>query len=112
MLRLDFKGHQTRELQGQRDLNYVEITNIIGKAIGNPDLEYVQVPDAQLRPILVHLGMSENVADLLLEMAAALNSGHMMALEPRTAQNTTPTSFEAFVAEEFVPAYRGKSQAA
>jgi len=112
LLRLDFRGHLTRELQGQRDLNYIEITNIIGKAIGKPDLEYVQVPDAQLQPILVHLGMSENAADLLLEMAAALNSGHMMALEPRTSQNTTPTSFEAFVAEEFVPAYRGKSQAA
>ena len=112
LLRLDFQGHQTRELQGQRDLNYNEITAIIGKAIGKPDLEYVQVPDAQLRPILIHLGMSENMADMLLEMAGALNSGHMMALEPRTAQNTTPTSFEAFVKEEFVPAYRGKSQAA
>jgi hypothetical protein len=34
------------------------------------------------------------------------------ALESRSAQNTTPTSYEQFVAEEFVPAYRGKQAAA
>jgi hypothetical protein len=42
-------------------------------------------------------------------MSAALNSGDMKALEERTAANSTPTSFETFVAEEFVPLYRGKA---
>jgi hypothetical protein len=36
----------------------------------------------------------------------ALNTGHMRALEPRTPRNTTPTSYEAFIAEEFVPAFK------
>jgi hypothetical protein len=53
--------------------------------------------------------MSSNMADLLLEMSDALNSGHMRALEPRSAQNTTPTTVEMFVAEVFVPAYRAKA---
>ena len=44
-------------------------------------------------------------------MAGALNSGHMKALEARSAINTTPTSFEAFVNEEFVPAYQGQKAA-
>ena len=112
LLKLDFSGHQTRELLGQRDLNYKEATSIIGKAIGKPDLEYVQLADVQLRPALRQMGMSANFIDLLLEMSAALNSGYMRALEKRTPQNTTPTSFETFVADTFVPLYKGQSRAA
>ena len=106
---LDFNGKQTRELLGQRDLSYSEATRIIGQAIGKPDLNYVQLPDEQIRAAFTQMGMSSNVAGLILEMSGALNSGHMRALEQRSAENTTPTSFEAFVEEEFVPRYRGKS---
>jgi len=107
-----FRGKQTRELQGQRDLDYVEAASIIGKAIEKPGLGYIQAPDEQLRASFVKMGMSANMAGLILEMAGALNSGHMKALEPRSATNTTPTSFETFVQEEFAPAYREQSAAA
>jgi uncharacterized protein YbjT (DUF2867 family) len=109
LLALDFNGKQTRELLGERDLRYAETATIIGKAIGKPELKYVQLPAEQLRGAFLQMGMSANVADLILEMSAALNSGHMKALEERTAENSTPTSFETFVAEEFVPLYRGKA---
>ena len=56
-----------------------------------------------MRPTFIEMGMSPNMADLLLEMCDALNSGYMRALEPRSARNTTPTSYETFVAKEFVP---------
>jgi len=108
----DFNGKQTRELQGPRDLDYIEVTAIIGKAIRKPDLEYVKLPDEQLRPILLQLGFSGNMADALLEMSAALNSGYLRSLEKRSPQNTTPTSYETFVAERFLPVYKGQSQAA
>ncbi len=104
-------GKQTRELLGQRDLNYNEVAAIIGKAIGKPDLKYMQAPNDQAQAILVQMGMSEQFARLLLEMIGTLNSGHMRALEPRTAQNTTPTSFETFVADTFVPAYKQQAAA-
>jgi uncharacterized protein YbjT (DUF2867 family) len=112
LLRGEFRGKQIHELQGQRDLDYVEVASIIGKAIGKPGLGYVQAPDEQLRASMVKMGMSANMAGLILEMAAAMNSGHMKMLEPRSAANTTPTSFEMFVQEEFVPAYREQSAAA
>ena len=112
LIRLAFKGQQTRELLGQRDITMAEVATIIGKAIGKPDLTYLQLPDEQLRAALTQLGMSLNMANLILEMAGALNSGHMRALETRSEENTTPTSFETFVAEEFLPHYRGKSTAA
>lgn len=107
--KLDFDGKRPRELQGARDVAYMDVTNIVGAAIGKPDLAYKQVPAAQLKPALTQMGMSSNMADLLLEMADALNSGHMKPLEPRSPENTTPTTLETFVAEVFVPAYRGKA---
>jgi uncharacterized protein YbjT (DUF2867 family) len=112
LLKKNFSGKQSRELLGQRDLDYNEITAVIGKAINKRDLEYVRLPNEQIRPVLLQLGMSGNIADLILELSASLNSGHIRALEPRTPQNTTPTSFETFVANVFLPLYQGKSKAA
>jgi uncharacterized protein YbjT (DUF2867 family) len=111
LLRLDFQQKNSRELQGQRDISMNEVAQIIGKAIGNPGLRYTQAPDDQVQAALVQLGMSASIARLLLEMSAALNSGYMRALEPRSAQTTTPTSYETFVAEKFKPLYEGKSAA-
>jgi uncharacterized protein YbjT (DUF2867 family) len=107
LLKLNFSGKSSRELQGVRDVTYREATRIIGEAIGKPDLKYQQLPAAQLKPILMQMGMSQNMADLLLEMTDALNSGYMKALEPRSPENSTPTTLEQFVAEVFVPAYHG-----
>jgi len=112
LLTLNFRGKQECELLGQRDISMGEVAQIIGKAIGKADLRYVQAPDEQVRPALIQIGMSPNMADLILEMSAALNSGHMRALEPRSGHNTTPTSYETFMTEEFVPLYEGKSAAA
>ena len=105
------RGKQTRELLGARDLSYPEVATIIGRAIGKPDLKYVQVPDDQFRSVLVQMGMSDQFARLLLEMIAAVNSGYMRALEPRTPQNTTPTTYETFVADTFVPSYQQQAAA-
>lgn len=112
LLKPDFTGHQARELLGRRDLTMAEMAAIIGRAIGKPDLEYVQLPDILVRASLIQMDMSEKVADLLLEMSGALNSGHMRALEARSAKNTTPTSYESFVAQVFVPVYQAKTRAA
>ena len=109
LARRDFQGKQRRELLGARDISYAQVAKIVGAAIGKLDLTYQQAPAAQLKPALVQMGMSPDMADLLLEMSEALNSGHMRALEPRSAQNTTPTTVETFVAEVFVPAYRAKA---
>jgi len=111
LLQLNFQGKQTRELHGQRDLTYTEAVTIIGKAIGKPDLGYIQPPDDQVRAAMVQSGLSDNMAGLILEMAAALNRGHMRALEARASRNTTPTPFETFVTETFVPAYQHQAAA-
>ncbi len=106
LLRLEFRGYQTQELQGERDLTMPEATSVIGKAIGQPELQYRQISYDQFRGILLQMGASQSLADLFAEMSEALNSGYVRALEPRSVRNTTPTSYEQFVREEFVPAYR------
>lgn len=111
LLRETFHGKQVRELQGQRDLSYAEATAIIGNAIGKPDLKYIELGGDQFRAAVTQMGMSDGVARLIAEMADALNSGRMRPLEPRTPQNSTPTSYETFVAEVFVPAYHQEAAA-
>ncbi|HEX8991265.1 MAG TPA: NAD(P)H-binding protein [Anaerolineales bacterium] len=106
LLDLDFHGQQIREVHGLRDYTYSDCAKIIGQAIGNPNLKYVQLPDNKLRPAMERMGMSSNFVDLILEMSAALNSGQIVPLEPRSVHNTTPTSFETFVIGEFLPVYQ------
>jgi len=55
LLRLAFRGKQTQELQGQRDLDYIEAAGIIGKAIGKPDLGYIQATDDQFRSAMLQM---------------------------------------------------------
>jgi uncharacterized protein YbjT (DUF2867 family) len=112
LLHFNFNGEQTRELQGQRDITYTEIARIVGTAIGRPALAYIQLAAEQVTMALTQMGMSKNVASLLVEMSEALNSGRMKHLEPRSEKNTTPTSFETFVQEVFLPAYKGQAASA
>ncbi len=112
LIGLRFSGQQTHELQGQRDMNMAEVASIIGTEIGRPGLAYKQLPNDLVRKALTDTGMSQNVADLILEMAEAINSGHMAAIEKRSPENTTPTSFETFAKDAFAPQFKGKSTTA
>lgn len=112
LVRLDFRGQQTRELLGQREITYNEVAKIIGAAIGKAALAYLQLPDEQVIQAMSGMGISRNVATLLCEMSASLNNGYMKALEARSAANTAPTSFESFVQEVFLPAFKGQAASA
>ncbi len=112
LLKLNFAGKSTRELLGPRDVSYAETVKIIGAAIEKPNLAYMQLPASQLKPAFMKMGMSSNMADGLLELSDALNSGYLRMLEPRSPANTTPTTIETFIADTFVPDYRGKAASA
>jgi uncharacterized protein YbjT (DUF2867 family) len=102
----DFSGASTRELLGPRDYTMQQATSIIGAAIGKRELSYSQLPAMMVKPALSQMGISQSVAEGLLEMMEAINSGWMKPLEARSAHNTTPTTFEQFAAEVFVPAFQ------
>jgi len=94
LLHLDFSGRQTRELLGQRDLSITEATAVIARGIGKPDLRYEQFPYDQVQQALTQLGVPPKGAELYIEMYKAINAGVLVPLEPRSAENSTPTSFE------------------
>jgi uncharacterized protein YbjT (DUF2867 family) len=108
LLDLDFSDKQTRELLGERDLSMAEATGIIARGIGKPDLRYEQFPYEQVQQVLEQMGMPPKKAAVYIEMFKAINAGVLAALEPRSRENSTPTSFEEFVQDVFAPAYRGK----
>jgi uncharacterized protein YbjT (DUF2867 family) len=112
LLKLDFNAKQTREPLGQRDLSMNEVAEVIGRAIGRPDLRYMQFPYDQVEQFLLQMGTPAKTAAYFVEMFRGINDGIVVATESRTAENTTPTSIETFVKEVFLPAYQGKAVSA
>jgi uncharacterized protein YbjT (DUF2867 family) len=112
LLHLDFSGKQTRELLGERDLSITEVTAVIGRGIGKPDLHYQQFSYDQVQQALTDLGVPPKGAALYVEMYKAINEQVVVPLEPRSPENTTPTSLETFVQDVFVAAYHGKAPSA
>lgn len=112
LVNLDFSGKQTKELQGERDLSMNEATAILGRGIAKPDLYYMQFPYEQVEQVMVQMGVPQKTAALYVEMCDGINNGVVAMEEPRSAGNTTPTSFETFVQDVFVPAYRGQAATA
>jgi uncharacterized protein YbjT (DUF2867 family) len=112
LLDLDFSGKQTRELLGERELSMTEITAVIERGIGKPDLRYEQFSYDQVQRVLEQTGMAPKNAAVYIEMFRAINAGVLAAQELRSLENSTPTSFEKFVQDVFAPAYRGKAATA
>jgi uncharacterized protein YbjT (DUF2867 family) len=102
----NFSGSNIQELHGERDITMKQAATVVGDAIGKPKLSYMQVPFMMLEPALVQIGLPKRTAALLIEMWKGANAGLIAPLEPRTAENTTPTTLESFVTEVFVPAYQ------
>ncbi len=104
LIKLDFVQKSVRDFLGQRDLSLREAISIIGKRINRPDLKYVQFSYKDARKGLLGAGLSEDMANLFIEMSRALNEGLFAVDVPRTKENTTATSIEEF-ADTFAEIY-------
>jgi uncharacterized protein YbjT (DUF2867 family) len=93
--RADFRGSSAVELAGPRDLTMTETTSVLGRAIGKPDLAYVQFPYADAEKALAGMGMPPAVAALMVEMYRGINEG---LVAPATAPQRTKTTIEDFAA--------------
>ncbi|MCI0585838.1 MAG: NAD(P)H-binding protein [Planctomycetes bacterium] len=102
--RLDFRGRSVLEFVGPTPLNSHEATAALGKAIGKPDLRYVQVPYAEAERAMVASGMKPNFAALIVEMDRSLNEGKIEPTQTFTAENRGKTTIEGF-AKVFARAY-------
>ncbi|AWA29686.1 hypothetical protein HYN48_06100 [Flavobacterium magnum] len=101
---LDFTGKTIQAVMGPKNYTMSEFTAIIGQAIGNPDLAFVQLPVNQAKQAFLGNGFSEDFVDNLLEMGTAIKTG-FMNFQKRDASTTTPTTAEEFAAEIYAPLY-------
>ena len=104
LLAMDFKGKGIQYLLGQREVTYNEIAKVFGKAIGKPDLAYVEFPYEGLKQALLGMGASESLADSMNTFIEKLNEGKVSADAKRTPESTTPTTIEEF-AKTFAHVY-------
>ncbi len=102
---LEFEGKSTHSLLGARDYTLQETAQVLGAAIGKPELRYVQVADEQAHQAMVAQGMPAHLTDKMLEMYRAWNSGKIRPEEPRLPENTTFTTLESW-APHFADVYR------
>ncbi len=92
-------------VSGQRNLSMTEITQILGNAIGKPELPYITFSQADAKAGMMQAGILETIADGYNELFDAVNKGMYLNDYQRTAENTTSTSIEDF-AKEFAAAYQ------
>lgn len=90
---------------GPDDLSFNEMAAIISEVVGKT-VDYRQISFDAYKAGFVERGMSDAIAQGMTDMAWAKNEGLDNA-EPRTPQNTTPTSFRQWCEEALKPAVLG-----
>jgi uncharacterized protein YbjT (DUF2867 family) len=95
-----------RELLGARDYSMREATTLLGKAIGRPDLPYVEFPYEATRQALSGMGFSADAASRFVEMYDGFNTGRIKPIQGRSAATTTATTIEQFAEQVFAPAFK------
>ncbi len=103
---LDFRGKSVLDLLGERDLTMPEVTKILGKVIGKPDLSYVPFPYEGVEAAMAQMGFPPKTVALMLELYRGINDGIIVPTEPRSKRSTTPTSIEEFAKTVFAPAFQ------
>jgi uncharacterized protein YbjT (DUF2867 family) len=88
---------------GPEDLSLDDEAAIMTDVLGRP-IRYQQVPAAGYKAQLLQHGASEDFAQGLLDMHEAKDEG-LDLTEPRTADNTTATTFRAWCTAVLKPAF-------
>jgi uncharacterized protein YbjT (DUF2867 family) len=103
--RADFRGSSVAEFAGPRDITFAESTTILGRALGKPDLQYVQFPYGDAEKALSAM-MPPPTASLMVEMYRGMNEGLVAYEKPLGAGQRTKTTLEEFAAQAFAPAFK------
>ena len=90
---------------GPEDISFTDMAEIMSDVLGKP-VRFQRITLEAYKSRFVELGMSEAMAQGMTDMAAAKNQGLDNA-EPRTPENTTPTSFRRWCEEVLKPTILG-----
>ena len=88
---------------GPEDLSINDMAAIMTDVLGKP-IRFQSIPGEAYKAQLIKFGANENFAQRLVDMYAAKDNG-LDTAEPRTAENTTPTSFRQWCEEVLKPAF-------
>jgi uncharacterized protein YbjT (DUF2867 family) len=110
MLDSSWSGKGSVAVLGPEDLSFNDMAKIMSDVLGKP-VRFQQIPFDAFKARLTGQGMSEAMAQGVVDMMVAKNEG-MDNVEPRTPQNTTPTSFRQWCEEVLKPAVVQSAQAA
>jgi len=90
---------------GPEDLSFNDMAQIMSEVLRRP-VRFQQITGEAFKARLTGFGMSEAMAQGTLDMMAAKNEG-LDNGEPRTPENTTPTSFRQWSEDVLKPAVLG-----
>lgn len=97
-------GKRVVELQGAGETGYDEAAAVLTEVLGRP-IRHVTVAPEQAVAALGSMGVSAHLAGLFNELAEAIQQGRVRFHEPRSAANTTPTTYPLFAQQVFKPAF-------
>ena len=87
---------------GPEDISFNEMAQVLSGVLGKP-VHFQQIPMEAFKQRLAGFGTSDAMSQAYVEMMTAKNEG-MDNAEPRTSENTTPTSFRQWAEEVLKPA--------
>ena len=102
LLDRSWSGHGSVPVLGPEDLSFNDMAKIMSEVLGK-QVRFQQISFEAFKARLTASGMSEAMAQGMLDMAVAKNEGLDNA-EPRTPQSTTETSFRQWCEEVLKPA--------
>ena len=91
----DFAGFSAVNLVGPRPVSMSETTRVLGRAIGKPELPYVQVGYDDLERGMIGMGLKPRLAAMYVELYRGAAAG-LLAPEPGTETVRLDTPLEAF----------------
>jgi uncharacterized protein YbjT (DUF2867 family) len=87
---------------GPEDLSFNDMAAILSEVLGRP-VRFQRTPDEAYKARFLGFGMTESMAQAMLDMSRAKDHGMDNAV-PRTPVGTTPTSFRAWCEQVLLPA--------
>jgi uncharacterized protein YbjT (DUF2867 family) len=102
LLDRSWSGHGSVPVLGPEDLSQNDMAQIMSEVLGKP-IRFQHVPRDAFKAQLAGFGMSDAMAQGMLDMMVAKNEG-LDTAEPRTPQATTPTTFRQWCEDVLRPA--------
>ena len=102
LLEPSWTGQAHLAVLGPEDISFNDMARIMSEALGKPT-RFQQISYEAYKSQFIKFGMSDAMAQGMTDMARAKDEGLDNA-EPRTPENTTPTSFRQWCESELKPA--------